>query len=138
MFFFSWNFFGEWYTVSKFLTFWLKIFWSLDQMIYLKIMNKNWSFPLRISSVNVTKSAVPADLVTFIEEILNGKLHFLCSLIAKHEAYGLDSLTLEFIKNYLTNRNQRCKAGNCFSICRKITSRVQQDSILGLLLSISS
>ena len=30
-------------------------------------------FPLRISSVNVTKS------VTFNEEILNGKLHFLCS-----------------------------------------------------------
>ena len=30
-------------------------------------------FPLRISSVNV-------DLVTFTEEILNGKLHFLCSV----------------------------------------------------------
>ena len=34
------------------------------------------SFPLRISSVNVTKSA---DLVTFTEEIRNGKLHILCS-----------------------------------------------------------
>ena len=44
-----------------------------------KRLHKNWSFPLRISSVNVTKSAVPADLVTFTEEILNGKLHFLCS-----------------------------------------------------------
>ena len=30
---------------------------------------------LRISTVNVTKSA---DVVTFIEEILNGKLYFLC------------------------------------------------------------
>ena len=30
------------------------------------------NFPLRISSVNVI-------LVTFTEEILNGKLHFLCS-----------------------------------------------------------
>ena len=29
-------------------------------------------FPLRISSANVTKS-------TFLEEILNGKLHFLCN-----------------------------------------------------------
>ena len=37
---------------------------------------KNKVFPLRISSVNVTKFA---DLVTITEEILNGKLHFLCS-----------------------------------------------------------
>ena len=35
-------------------------------------LHKKWSFPLRISSVNVTKSAVT-------EEILNGKLRFLCS-----------------------------------------------------------
>ena len=41
---------------------------------------KEWSFPLRISSVNVSKAQFPADLVTFIEEILNGKLHFLCSV----------------------------------------------------------
>ena len=37
-------------------------------------LHKKWSFPLRISSVNVTKSAV-----TFTEEIFNGKLHF-CAL----------------------------------------------------------
>ena len=36
---------------------------------------QKWSFPSRISSVNVTKSA---DLVTFTEENLNGKPHFLC------------------------------------------------------------
>ena len=34
------------------------------------------SLPLRISLVNVTES----DLVTFTEEILNVKLHFLCSV----------------------------------------------------------
>ena len=43
------------------------------------IKNKKWSFPLRISSVNVTKSQFPANLVTFTEEILNEKLKFLCS-----------------------------------------------------------
>ena len=32
---------------------------------------KKWRFSFRIYSVNV-------DLVTFTEEILNGKLHFLC------------------------------------------------------------
>ena len=36
-------------------------------------LHKKWSFSLRISSANV------ADLITFTEEILNGKLHFLCS-----------------------------------------------------------
>ena len=33
-------------------------------------------FPSRVYSVNVTKSAIPTDLITFTEEILNGKLHF--------------------------------------------------------------
>ena len=40
-------------------------------------LHKKRSFPLRISLVNVTKSAVSK----FTEEILNGKLHFLCSVI---------------------------------------------------------
>ena len=39
---------------------------------------KNESFSLRISSVNVIRSA-NYGLVTFTEEILNEKLHFLCS-----------------------------------------------------------
>ena len=43
-------------------------------------LHKKWSFPLRISSVNMTKSTGNCGLVTFTEEILNGKLHFLCSV----------------------------------------------------------
>ena len=38
------------------------------------------NFPLIISSVNVTKTAETADLVTFTEEIPNGKLHFACTV----------------------------------------------------------
>ena len=40
-----------------------------------------WRFPapLRNFLVNMNKSAIPADLFTFIKEILNGKLQFLCS-----------------------------------------------------------
>ena len=40
---------------------------------------KKKGFPLKIFSVNVTKYVFPVDLVKFTEEILNGKLHFLCS-----------------------------------------------------------
>ena len=37
---------------------------------------KKIKFSIKDSTVNVTKSAFPADLVTFTGEILNGKLHF--------------------------------------------------------------
>ena len=40
-------------------------------------LHKKLSFPFRISSVNVTKSAVSFGST---EEILNGKFHFLCSV----------------------------------------------------------
>ena len=43
-------------------------------------LHKKWSFQLRIFSINVSKSARTADLVTFTEEILIGKLQFLCSV----------------------------------------------------------
>ena len=42
-------------------------------------LHKEWSFPFKISSVNVTRSAVSCGF-TFTEEIFNGKRHFLCSV----------------------------------------------------------
>ena len=42
----------------------------------LQKMYKKWSFRLRISPVNVAKSAGICDLVTLTGEILNEKLHF--------------------------------------------------------------
>ena len=42
---------------------------------------KKWSFLLKIYSVNVTNLQETADLVTFLEQILNGKLHFFCSVV---------------------------------------------------------
>ena len=45
----------------------------------LKSLHTKLSFSLRISSVSVTNSVIPADLVTFTEEILNGYFIF-CSV----------------------------------------------------------
>ena len=42
-------------------------------------VRRKWSFLLRISPVNVTKSAVYGKLVKLTGEILNGKFHFLCT-----------------------------------------------------------
>ena len=55
-------------------------------------------------------------------------------LIAKVEAHGFDGLSIEFMKNYLTNRKQKRKVENCFSMWRTVASDVPQDSILGPLL----
>ena len=45
------------------------------------------SFPLRISSVNVTNLQFPVDLVTFTEEIVNENLHVLCSDISNMQIF---------------------------------------------------
>ena len=60
--------------------YWRNPYWKTSffvQCMFFKLLkhsmvtlHKKWSFPIRIFSV--------ADLVTFTEEILNGKLHFLC------------------------------------------------------------
>ena len=55
------------------------IFLEFDSNGAIPLLKKK-SFPLRFYSVNVTKPAVSADFITFTEEILNGKLHFLCSV----------------------------------------------------------
>ena len=54
----------------------VQITYSFVKLPRQRRLHKKLSFPLRISSVNVTKSACPADLVSFTEEILNGKLIF--------------------------------------------------------------
>ena len=60
---------------------------------------------------------------------LNHKL-----LITKLKAYGLDSNSVTFMKDYLTNRLQRCKINNSSSGWEKVLKGVPQGSILGSLL----
>ena len=52
-----------------------------NEVFHLGFLQKMWPNPQETEAVNVTKS-------TFTEEILNGKLHFLCSGFAT----GVDSL----------------------------------------------
>ena len=47
--------------------------------IFIGTMHKKWSFLVRISPVNVTKLARNFGFGTFAKEILNRRLHFLCS-----------------------------------------------------------
>ena len=98
-----------------------------------KSLHKKWSFPLRISLVNVTKIA---------EEILNGKLHFLCrnifiyvSILSVQRTRTL-SFMLTFCKlcsswvlfsqiwyptsNYMFKVNNRNTRTRC-EICSKLT-----------------
>ena len=55
-------------------------------------------------------------------------------LLAKLEAYGLDSNIVSFMRSYLANKRQRCKIYNSFSEWAKISCGAPQESILGLLL----
>ena len=55
-------------------------------------------------------------------------------LIAKLEAYGLDSNSLSLILTYLSNRIQRVKVGTLLSKYGKIKSGVPQGFVLGPLL----
>ena len=48
-------------------------------LISIHTLHKKWSFPLRISSESVTKSAVFCGFALFTDEILNKKLHSLRS-----------------------------------------------------------
>ena len=57
------------------------IYFCVQSLLYkISTLHNKWSFPLRIFSVNVTQSAVSANLVALNEELHSGKLHFLCSV----------------------------------------------------------
>ena len=67
---------------------------------------------LKISSVNVTKFAVSADLVTFTEEYLNEKLHFFCcgDIANRGRSYFYESGKSLQIGVVITNRGNYYKS----------------------------
>ena len=55
-------------------------------------------------------------------------------LIAKLEAYGLETDALRYMKSYLTNRKQRVRVNKTFNEWERITTGMLQGSISGPLL----
>ena len=91
-------------------------------------LHKKWSFPLRISSVNVEA----ADLATFAEEILTVKLHFLCSAVSWIAIEHETTLLLAFkdfvkqkgcknkVRKYFCKRAQKLKPNHITCRGKKI------------------
>ena len=55
-------------------------------------------------------------------------------IIAKLETYGFSRDAFQFMRSYLTNRQQRIQINSNFSTWKDITAAVRQGSILGPLL----
>ena len=62
-------------------------------------LHKKKIFPLRVSSANVTKPLVTADLVTFTGEIFNAKLPFFAKIATS--LYPLSIFANKFHHKYL-------------------------------------
>ena len=124
------------YSYSKCFT---KIFNSIDNKILIVVihecafetLHKKWSFPLRISPVNVTKSAVSL-CISIIKTSLWGSEDGQCPrcsnrlgntsimtdliktyncipsdlIVVKLEAQRYDKLSMAFLKNYLGGKNE--------------------------------
>ena len=82
---------------------------------------KKWSFPLRISSVNVTKSAGNCILATFTEEILNGKL---CIVIYKNMKLIITLII------FMATRTTRLLGPAFTFVCKLLTRFLRMSSLV--------
>ena len=98
------------------------------------ILHSSTSFPLIWN--NLVNYLAQVGVITMdLSKAFDSLNHEL--LISKLKAYGLESNSVTFMKNYLTNRLQRCKINNSVSEWGKVLNGFPQGSTLGpLLLSI--
>ena len=81
---------------------------------------------------NVDNGGVFGALLTDLPKAFDCIPHDL--IISKLEAYGLHIDRLKLIHSYLSNRKQRVKVNDAYSLSKDIFYGVPQRSILGLLL----
>ena len=81
---------------------------------------------------NVDNRGVFGALLTDLSKALDSIPHGI--IIAKLEAYGFHIDTLKLIHDYLSNRKQRVKVNDAYSLWKDIFYGVPQGSILGPLL----
>ena len=70
-------------------------------------LHKKWSFPFRISLVNVSKSAETTTLVKFTEEIFNGKLYYLCTMREASDNLFKQTVVEDYLEPYLISITAR-------------------------------
>ena len=91
----------------------------------LLVMTEKWKSML-------DKGGVCGALLTDLSKAFDCLPHDL--LLAKLHAYGLDYQSLKILSSYLSNRKQRVRIGNFYSLWHAILVGVPQGSILGPLL----
>ena len=79
-------------------------------------------------------SRFPADLVTFTEDIPNGKLHFLYSTLVRassnhaselYKTFAITYIRFDFSKTLVRGNHRRCSVKTGFQACNFIKTRLQ-------------
>ena len=94
-----------------------------------KVLKKKTGFALK---KELDEKGMVATVLMDLLKAYDCILHDL--LIAKLNAYGIDSVGLLLISDYLSRRKQRTKIGSSYSSWHDIVRGVPQGSLLGLLL----
>ena len=76
-------------------------------------------------SHKLTTDVIYLDFAKAFDSVVHSKLLF------KLECYGINGLTLQWIKSFLCGRTQKVKIGSSFSTSATVTSGVPQGSVLG-------
>ena len=81
---------------------------------------------MKMAELGGTVSQEFADLVTFTEEILNGKLHFLCSVCMEVTVTFTEFI---FIANYRNvDKNEYIAIGHVYNLLQYILRKIKKSS----------